>query len=191
MQTPAGRQLTCSLPAAVAHSAGVCAAGKQLALSPGHIHFGSVAQGSVVHRTARVLNVSTGVARFSISRSELPLRWAASYIAQIFRYLFMQVIDASVCHVILSELAGAVSAAGMQLCFRSLLAACAPVGSLLVLYMRTCPFGCSWHSLLFVPLLFQGAVQSWPAASRHGGHFHFGAGSGAARRLCGRGGGEE
>jgi hypothetical protein len=49
-------------------------AGKQLALSPGHIHFGSVVQGSVVHRTARVLNCSTGVARFTISRPELPLR---------------------------------------------------------------------------------------------------------------------
>lgn len=74
---PVGCQLVCSLLALIKPSP----AGKQLALSPGHIHFGSVAQGSVVHRTARVLNVSTGVARFSISRPELPLRWAASHIA--------------------------------------------------------------------------------------------------------------
>ncbi|WIA41175.1 hypothetical protein OEZ86_004790 [Tetradesmus obliquus] len=70
-ELPAMRSTKTSSACLIQHSG---KAGKQLALSPGHIHFGSVAQGSVVHRTARVLNVSTGVARFSISRPELPLR---------------------------------------------------------------------------------------------------------------------
>eukprot|EP00878_Enallax_costatus_P037395 GHUV01042235.1.p1 GENE.GHUV01042235.1~~GHUV01042235.1.p1 ORF type:complete len:333 (+),score=96.16 GHUV01042235.1:533-1531(+) len=49
-------------------------AGKQLALSPAHIHFGSVQVGVPAHRTARLLNCSTDVVRFTVVRPELPLR---------------------------------------------------------------------------------------------------------------------
>lgn len=48
--------------------------GRQFTLSPAHIHFGNVPIGEVVHRTARLRNVSTGPARFSVSRPEPPLR---------------------------------------------------------------------------------------------------------------------
>lgn len=49
-------------------------AGKQLAMSPGHIHFGNVTVGVPAHRTARLLNCSTDVVRFTVVRPELPLR---------------------------------------------------------------------------------------------------------------------
>ena len=48
--------------------------GRQFVLSPAHIHFGNVPAGEVLHRTARLRNVSTGPARFSVSRPEPPLR---------------------------------------------------------------------------------------------------------------------
>lgn len=47
---------------------------KQFTLTPGHLHLGSVPVGSVAHRTARLANVSTAAARFTVSRPELPLR---------------------------------------------------------------------------------------------------------------------
>ena len=49
-------------------------AGKQMSLNPGQIHFGAVPLGSVVHRTAHVVNLSTGPARFSVIKPPLPLR---------------------------------------------------------------------------------------------------------------------
>ncbi|KAF5842976.1 hypothetical protein DUNSADRAFT_3569 [Dunaliella salina] len=49
-------------------------AGRQFALSPPHIHFGSVALGSVAHAHARLRNISTGPARFTVDRPSLPLR---------------------------------------------------------------------------------------------------------------------
>lgn len=50
-------------------------AGKQIVLRPAHLHFGSIPVGSVVHRTAKLLNGSPDVVRFTILRPELPLRW--------------------------------------------------------------------------------------------------------------------
>eukprot|EP00879_Flechtneria_rotunda_P028296 GHRR01030395.1.p1 GENE.GHRR01030395.1~~GHRR01030395.1.p1 ORF type:complete len:283 (+),score=121.13 GHRR01030395.1:282-1130(+) len=50
------------------------AVGQQLVLSPGHIHFGSVAAGAVVHRSARLLNSCANVVRFTVVRPQLPLR---------------------------------------------------------------------------------------------------------------------
>ncbi len=47
---------------------------KQFELTPAHIHFGTVQQGQVVHRTARLKNTSTGHARFSVDRPTLPLK---------------------------------------------------------------------------------------------------------------------
>lgn len=47
---------------------------QQFTLTPGHLHLGTVPVGLVAHRTARLTNVSTGVARFSVVRPELPLR---------------------------------------------------------------------------------------------------------------------
>jgi hypothetical protein len=52
----------------------VLPAGKQIVLRPGHLHFGSIPQGAVVHRTAKLLNGSADVVRFTIVRPELPLR---------------------------------------------------------------------------------------------------------------------
>ena len=52
------------------------AAGKQIVLRPGHLHFGTIPAGEVAHRTARLLNGSADVVRFTILRPELPLRYA-------------------------------------------------------------------------------------------------------------------
>lgn len=52
-------------------------AGKQIVLRPAHLHFGSIPVGAVVHRTAKLLNGSADVVRFTILRPQLPLRWAA------------------------------------------------------------------------------------------------------------------
>lgn len=49
-------------------------AGKQIVLRPAHLHFGSIPVGAVVHRSARLLNGSADVVRFTILRPELPLR---------------------------------------------------------------------------------------------------------------------
>lgn len=49
-------------------------AAKQWVLTPAHIHFGAVPMGSVVHRTAKLRNTSTGPARFTVDRPPLPLR---------------------------------------------------------------------------------------------------------------------
>ena len=46
-------------------------AGRQFTLSPAHVHFGNaVPAGTVVHRLARLQNVSTGIARYSVVRPE-------------------------------------------------------------------------------------------------------------------------
>ncbi len=45
---------------------------RQFVLTPAHIHFGHVVAGSVAHRPARLRNVSTGIARYSIVRQESP-----------------------------------------------------------------------------------------------------------------------
>jgi CRISPR-associated protein Cas5t len=49
-------------------------AGTQVVLRPDHLHFGSIPSGTVVHRTARLLNGSADVVRFTILRPQLPLR---------------------------------------------------------------------------------------------------------------------
>jgi hypothetical protein len=51
---------------------------KQIVLRPAHLHFGSIPVGAVVHRTAKLLNGSSDVVRFTIMRPELPLRYAQS-----------------------------------------------------------------------------------------------------------------
>lgn len=49
-------------------------AAKQFSLTPAHVHFGTVPVGSVVHKTAKLRNVSTGHGRFSIDKPEPPLK---------------------------------------------------------------------------------------------------------------------
>lgn len=50
------------------------AAGKQIVLRPAHVHFGNIPVGEVTGRTARLLNGSADIVRFTITRPELPLR---------------------------------------------------------------------------------------------------------------------
>lgn len=49
--------------------------GRQFALAPGHLHFGTVARGTVAHATARLRNTSTGPARFQVRARGWWWRW--------------------------------------------------------------------------------------------------------------------
>lgn len=50
---------------------------RQFALSPAHIHFGNVAVGNVAHAHARLRNISTGPARFTVVGMAFSFRFLA------------------------------------------------------------------------------------------------------------------
>lgn len=77
------------------HAYSYCA-GKQLAVSPAHIHFGNVQVGVPAHRTARLLNCSTDVVRFTVVRPELPLRWVMCFVA-VYLHLDRQLAPLLLC----------------------------------------------------------------------------------------------
>jgi CRISPR-associated protein Cas5t len=50
-------------------------AGQQVVLRPAHLSFGSLTAGSMAHRTARLLNGSPDLLRYTVLRPQLPLKW--------------------------------------------------------------------------------------------------------------------
>jgi hypothetical protein len=48
--------------------------GRQLGLSPGHVHFGGAVVGATARRAVRLMNLGAGVARVSVERPQPPLR---------------------------------------------------------------------------------------------------------------------
>lgn len=51
--------------------------GRQLGLSPAHVHFGAVALGAAARRRVRLMNLGADVARVTIQQPQPPLRSAA------------------------------------------------------------------------------------------------------------------